>query len=69
MLIEELVRLFDLEGQIVFRSFELVRELVSYLGQSVGDVFGFGRHHLLEVFVLLLVLVELTDTFQVHLDA
>ncbi len=69
MLIEELVGLLDLEGQIVFRSFELVRELVSDLGQSVGDVFGFGRHHLLEVFVLLLVLVELTDTFQVHLDA
>ncbi len=61
MLIEELVRLLDLQGELIPRIFEVILELISDFGEAAGDGLHLRDHHILEVFALFGLLIQFPD--------
>jgi hypothetical protein len=69
LLVEELVRLLDLKGELVPRVLQVVLELISDFREAARDGFHLGDHHVLEIFALLRLLIQLSDRLHVELDA
>jgi len=69
LLVEELVRLLDLQGELIPRVLQVVLELISYFREATRDGFHLGNHHVLEVFALLRLLIQFPDRLHVELDA